>query len=83
MKILLTIALGLSPEEIGFGQPMPSLPKGSKWLQNFRELRESYKSTGLEVKRAVISKAQGVMANSSMASTGRIMENRLRAFAPA
>tara|TARA_B100000427_G_scaffold122950_1_gene102366 strand:+ start:593 stop:1552 length:960 start_codon:yes stop_codon:yes gene_type:complete len=62
MRILLIIALGLSLGETGLGQPMPSLPKGSKWPQNFRELREIYKSTGLEVKRAVVPKAQGVMA---------------------
>ncbi len=62
MRSWLTIALGLFLVTTGLGQPMPSLPKGSKWPQNFRELREIYKSTGLEVKRAVVPKVQGVIA---------------------
>jgi pectinesterase len=57
MRSLFTFTLVLFLAGNGLAQQMPSLPKGTKWPKNFRELRGIYKKQGIEIKRAAVKPA--------------------------
>jgi len=71
MRSLFAFTLVLFLAGNGLAQQMPSLPKGTKWPKNFRELRETYKKQGIEIKRAVVKPAPGTSRKLDLVYTQR------------